>query len=383
MVQKHSLEQERRATIILITDGETSDEAGVIDAFKPYPQIRVHTFGIDTTVNDALLRSIARQQRGQVALHTPADDIAGSIQRLAHRMRQPVLLELVPANGWEASSPLPDLYAGEIITVSLRAGSKAGPLAISAKLPNSQNYLATIGCAVSQNSAIALLWKKDRITQLLESGDKKTATELSIASNLVCVTTAFIAVDSAAKVAQAEQVVVQPSVEPLYLGGQKHLQRAKLHMDAARGNVLYCFSPGVETFKKADQKISSLSDKTLKSFAGKRYSAGTLSQLTSETGKFSTGKSTPLLTQPVLDDAYILQLLKAIPLLSQPSGRRFVRLLINWMNDSHTNRAPIVHAWVMTLVDKSNADVIAACIEFTKTHMTNEPLALQVAQEIK
>ena len=53
----------RRTSVILITDGEVGNDAAILHAFKPAAKVTVHTFGIDTAVNDAFLKSLARQQR--------------------------------------------------------------------------------------------------------------------------------------------------------------------------------------------------------------------------------------------------------------------------------------------------------------------------------
>jgi Ca-activated chloride channel family protein len=52
LVGAHS--QGRRITVVLITDGQIGNESAVISAFKGTPSLTVHTFGIDTAVNDAL-----------------------------------------------------------------------------------------------------------------------------------------------------------------------------------------------------------------------------------------------------------------------------------------------------------------------------------------
>jgi Ca-activated chloride channel family protein len=222
---KHVLEQisrhsvDRHVSIILITDGQVGNEAAVLDAFGRSGQIRVHTFGIDTAVNDAFLKSLARQHRGGCWLQTPDDDIAGTISALGDRLRRPVLTGLSVAGAWESGSAMPDLHAGEVATVSLR-GEVTAPVEITGSLPDGRDYHLTVEPALAGSEAVKLLWARERIATLLDTGRQPEAIALARQYNLVCRGAAFIAWDEAEQVAVAEETVVQPSLEQAVM--QRH-----------------------------------------------------------------------------------------------------------------------------------------------------------------
>lgn len=216
---RHVLEQiashskGRRTTVVLITDGQVGNESAVISAFKGSPSLTVHTFGIDTAVNDAFLKSLAAQHRGGCWLQTPDDDITGTIAALGDRLRRPVLTDLSIKGAWETGrQSLPDLHAREVVTVTLR-GTVAGPLEISGLLSDGKGHLFTVDLGVTGSEAIKLLWAKERIAALLSSDQRQEAIACAKQHNLICEGAAFIAWDEAEKVQIADQEIVQPAIE--------------------------------------------------------------------------------------------------------------------------------------------------------------------------
>ena len=202
----------RRAHVIVITDGQMGNEKEILRAFQAAPQVVVHTFGIDTAVNDSFLRALARQGRGGCWLQTPDDDIAGTIASLGDRLQHPVLTDLV-APGWESADQLPDLYATEIATLALRA--PAGEhLELTGLRGDGTTRSFTVELGTAGSAAIPLLWARRRIDALLAGGERAEAIALSIRHNILCAGTAFIAWDEAEKVAIAADTLVQPAMEP-------------------------------------------------------------------------------------------------------------------------------------------------------------------------
>jgi hypothetical protein len=79
------------------------------------PRLAVHCFGIDNSLNDALLLALTRQQGGTFHSLNPNDDISAAVSALGRTLRQPVLLDVKLSNDWEAADRrLPDLYAGQV-----------------------------------------------------------------------------------------------------------------------------------------------------------------------------------------------------------------------------------------------------------------------------
>ncbi len=212
-IAQHSVD--RRSVVVLITDGQIGNERNLVEKFRAHRHVTVFTFGIDTAVNDAFLRDLARQTGGECWLQTPDDDIAGTVAKLADRLRRPVLVNLRAAAGWEAPAPrLPDVYGSQIIDLSFRrAGSHAETLEITGQLGSGEERVFQLPLAVVNNEAIPLLWARERIATLLAAGDSAAAIALAKASNLVCEGAAFIAWDEAEQVQIAMEEIYQPSID--------------------------------------------------------------------------------------------------------------------------------------------------------------------------
>jgi Ca-activated chloride channel family protein len=203
----------RRTNVILITDGEVGNDEEILQAFKKAGRLTVHTFGIDTAVNDAFLKALARQHRGGCWLQTPDDDIAGTVAALGDRLRRPVLSQLSLDGSWEsADGALPDLHAKEVVTVALRGLGK-GPVQLSGYLPDGTEHAYTLPLGNEGSEAVKLLWVRQRISSLIESGKQNVAIALAKMHNLICEGAAFIAWDEEEQVAVAKDELVQPALE--------------------------------------------------------------------------------------------------------------------------------------------------------------------------
>ena len=214
--QKHSLE--RKAVIVIITDGQVGNEQTIIETMKPLPHLRVFCYGIDVAVNDAFLRRLSAQQRGACCLATPGENMEGKVAGLAARLRHPVLTDLQPPDGWELPAEgIPDLHAGECLTVSLRAPFGEGVPALSFPARDGNGTPVSLTCPARHvtDPAIARLWAKQRVEYLLESNDTAAAVHLSERANIVCRATAFIAWDEAERLAVTgpNLEVYQPAME--------------------------------------------------------------------------------------------------------------------------------------------------------------------------
>lgn len=214
----------RRAVVVLITDGQVGNEAEVLAAFRLARHMAVHTFGIDTAVNDAFLKTLARQHRGGCWLQTPDDDIAGTIAALGDRLRRPVLTGLALSAPWQGTGDgLPDLHARELVTISLR-GTAAVPVEITGHRPEGGEQSIKVGLGPAGSEAIRLLWARERIAHLLASRQGEEAVTLAKKHNLLCEGAAFVAWDEAEQVQIAREEIVQPAVESRMLYSQQQLR---------------------------------------------------------------------------------------------------------------------------------------------------------------
>jgi|GEM_PF-1106002 len=215
-IARHSVN--RYASVVLITDGEVGNEEEIMHAFREAPHVRLHAFGIDTTVNDAFLKSLARQQRGTCCLQTPNDDIAGTITALGGRLRHPVLTDLRLSGPWQAPHETwPDLHSGEVVTVALRGtgtGTSLPPPVIVGHAADGSHHILAVDTSVAGSEAVKLLFVRERITALLASDHPGDAIALAKEHNLLCKGAAFVAWDEAEQVPVAREEVIQPSMSP-------------------------------------------------------------------------------------------------------------------------------------------------------------------------
>jgi Ca-activated chloride channel homolog len=211
-VDQHSVE--RKPIVVLLTDGQVGNEAEIVASLRGHPKLVLHAFGIDMAVNDCLLTSITRQQRGQCFLLRSDENIPAALQRLGSLLSHPVLTDLETPPGWEtANGPLPDLYCGETATALVRCPGNE-PLTLTAKNPLGVRIPVGIDSQPTLSPAVALLWARRRIADLENRGRIPECLPLAREFNLLCRGAAFVAWDEQEKVAIADQEVLQPSLTP-------------------------------------------------------------------------------------------------------------------------------------------------------------------------
>ena len=224
--------QDRPAVVVLITDAEIGNDQEIVGLMREHPELPVHCFGIDTTLNDSLLLDLVRQQGGTFHALAPREDVAGRVAQLGRTLCQPVLVNLQVPKSWElAAGAMPNLYAGQIHLVSVRSQGalESNRLQVAARDHRNQPVTLDFQLTTVPEASPRLRWCKERLVNLAAKDDKFAAITLSRESNLLCPFTAFVAWDDQEKVAVASHHIVQPSLNPEYAAGM-----------LARGSV--CFS---------------------------------------------------------------------------------------------------------------------------------------------
>lgn len=217
---------DRPVVLVVITDGQVGNETGILRLLQKYPRVRAHTFGIDTTVNDAFLRELAEQQRGTCQIVTPDDDIVGTVARLGNRLGMPVLTGLRLPSGWEAGGvSLPDWHAGESLCLAVKGRHGAETLEVVGRDAGGAERRLKCRLAPLAQPALRLLWSRDRIRWHLAREEREAALGLAKAANLICAGAAFVAWD------EAEQVLVS--------GPDRELYQPAMRPSAVLGTVRY------------------------------------------------------------------------------------------------------------------------------------------------
>lgn len=220
----------RQTRLVLITDGQVGNEDQVLRRMNSLRarRVPVHCFGIDTAVNDALLKAMASRTGGRCALMTPEEDIPAAVKALAVVLRSPVLTGLTLGNGGDVAVTvtvdddrltLPDLHAGEVTLLPVQVAASTAQVTLRGTLPDGSAWTQTFDMeqALGSDEAPRLLWARNRTRHLLASGRAAEAVALSVAHNVVCKGTSFAAWDEAEKVPVAKREVYQPSLEQLKL----------------------------------------------------------------------------------------------------------------------------------------------------------------------
>jgi Ca-activated chloride channel family protein len=214
------VERERLRVVVFLTDGAVSNEDQVLrELRRSLGAARVFAFGVGTAVNRFLLDKLAEVGRGSVEYIFPGQAIEDAVQRFQNRAAYPLLVDLqLDWGGARVTdaypAPLPDLYAGQPLSVLARfhssgptevtfsGRSKRGPYrqTLSVEWPQ-----ATPDLVGSAWEALPQVWARSRIDWLLgqqrdaagrgEAQVREEALSLALEQRLLSPYTSFVAVE--------------------------------------------------------------------------------------------------------------------------------------------------------------------------------------------
>ncbi len=194
--------------VVFITDGAIGNEDELFSAITGgLGRSRLFTVGIGSAPNGYFMTRAARQGRGTFTYMDDVTKVTEQSEKLFAALENPVMTDLavkLPAGAADAyPSPLPDLYAGEPVTLVLRAADLKGDLTLSGKL-NGSTWSQTFSVAdAASTKGVAQLWGRAKIAGFEESrysgmsledvdkGVLKTALDFHLVSRL----TSLVAVD--------------------------------------------------------------------------------------------------------------------------------------------------------------------------------------------
>lgn len=157
--------------VIFLTDGAISNERQMLAAIgHDDGRSRIFTIGIGSAPNEYLMSHMANVGRGSYTNIATPQQVETRMTHLLNRLRHPAVrnlsitasddsLELTP-------SQLPDLYAGETLTILGRSDALQGTLTVTGFIGN-QHWTKTIHLTTAQpGEGIAKLWARRRIREL-------------------------------------------------------------------------------------------------------------------------------------------------------------------------------------------------------------------------
>jgi len=203
-----------------VTDGQSTDEERLLQLlWRHRGEARVFPLGIDTAVNSALLRRMARLGGGVCELTEPDADIEAVVARLEARFGAPLIEHVTVKGATPAQLPMPALFLGRPATIVLEGGSERitlegiTPQGAWSVAVQPQKAPFALGACWARARVLALqdrLLVKPFEEELLKPEIVRIALEHGVASRW----TSFVAVDSSAAVDQVPVEVVQPAELP-------------------------------------------------------------------------------------------------------------------------------------------------------------------------
>jgi Ca-activated chloride channel family protein len=202
----------RLRTVLFVTDGQAGNDAELVAAVAGRRQgARFFTLGVDTAVNDTLLRRLARVGGGVCELLAPGDDVESAMARLEARFGLPLLDEVRVDGGADGEA----LFAGRAAvlyldgspaSVTVRANGPGGPREWSAAPERTEVPVARLAA----RQRIARL--EDRIAQKPweEEAIRAEVLRLALSARLASRYTAWLAVERTRRVDGTLAEVVQP-----------------------------------------------------------------------------------------------------------------------------------------------------------------------------
>lgn len=205
-------EQGRRATLVLVTDGQISGEDHVLSALEPrLGATTVHCVGVDRAVNVGFLGRLAKRGRGTFQLVESEERLDEVMSGLARTIGRPSLLGVsVSGHGIEViegsvtPTPAPDAFEGVPCVVSGRYRGRLDDGAALAVSAGDAGGTRTVVLAPvrSHAPAVRTVWARALLRDLEDAyasghddGLGRRIVEHSIRFGVLSRFTAFVAVD--------------------------------------------------------------------------------------------------------------------------------------------------------------------------------------------
>lgn len=206
----------RPRTIVLLTDGQVSNESETIELASRYKaNHRVFAFGIGAGVSENLVRGLARVTRGEAEFIAPSERVEPKVLRQFGRMRRgrldDVSIDWGGLSVEQAPRVVPGVFAGDPLIVSARVISGAAT-AVTLRAGGKVFAVPLDLERASEGGPVPRLWARAAIMELedgrarrgsaqnRERGDLESAKEAALVAlgqrfGLVSSATSYIAVE--------------------------------------------------------------------------------------------------------------------------------------------------------------------------------------------
>lgn len=236
-------EKNRVGVIVILTDGQVSNEAQVFKLAQQYAKdTRIFTVGIDTVVNCPMLMRLSALAGGTSTCVVPGVQLEDALIEIGREIGAPLVTDLTVeclTEGVRIEQMAPgrvrDLFVGRTSDCLFRIETDDPKIAekklqnakfrVRGKLPNGRKYSEELVCQTVDMPSVSRLWARDYIkeledefrTQAVNQNEiKQEIIDLSVAFSVLTKFTAFVAVDEEEIVNNSDEIrqVVQPVHNP-------------------------------------------------------------------------------------------------------------------------------------------------------------------------
>ena len=160
----------RPRQLLLLTDGEVSNEAAVITLCREKASsARVFAFGIGHGASEHLVRGVARASRGAAEFIYPGERIEAKVLRMFSRVRTPALTDVKMDWGGleveQAPKRVPPVFGGDALTLFGRVASGTAEKLVL-RAGDNQWTVAVDPEKAESDGPIPTLWARHRIRDL-------------------------------------------------------------------------------------------------------------------------------------------------------------------------------------------------------------------------
>ena len=203
------VDPERIRQVVLITDGSVGNEDALFSLIENrLGDTRLFTVGIGSAPNDYLMTRAATAGRGSFIHIGKLSDVLVKTSDLLAKLETPALTDIKVqwidgvAEIWPA--PVPDLYAGEPLTVTLKGSALKGHVRVSGRLGKEPWETAIPISTTRTGPGVASIWARTKIRSLMDEGRRTGNTDdirqsiiaVALEHQLVSRHTSLVAVDS-------------------------------------------------------------------------------------------------------------------------------------------------------------------------------------------
>jgi len=201
----------RLRQVIFLTDGDVSDERALFDAITDHlGKTRLFTIGIGSAPNGYFMRKAARAGRGTFTYIGDSREVQQKMDHLLEKLEMPALvdirLDMPDAYDEVFPDPIPDLYAGETVSMVLRSESPPVAATMSGFYGESPWEITLPLTEVEQSRGIRVAWAREKLDHLMEAHHdaddegvrdtvRRDVIETAIEHHLMSPFTSFVAVD--------------------------------------------------------------------------------------------------------------------------------------------------------------------------------------------